>query len=168
LCAIPLTKIYCNLFVIRGISKFFSSPGLRFGYGICSNEGVKKKLNETQDPWNINSIANIAVPAMFNDKKYIENTQKVIQALRQYIMDSLLLSDSLKLYETNTNFILCKIKNHHISSKELFETLLRKGLIIRDCSSFPFLDSSYFRFCFMKEEQTQLLIEEISQILRII
>lgn len=165
LSAIPLTKEFSNLFVIRGISKFFASPGLRFGYGICSHKGVKNELKEKQDPWNINSIANIAVPAMLSDIDYIENTQKMIQKQRQFIVDTLSSWASLKIYETNANFILCKIINDKISSKEIFEALLKKGLLIRDCSSFPFLDSTYIRFCFMKEEQNLLLIEQMQQIL---
>ncbi len=32
--SIPLAAKYDNLFVIRGISKFFAAPGLRLGYGI--------------------------------------------------------------------------------------------------------------------------------------
>ena len=36
--ATTLIPHYDNLLILRGISKFFSSPGLRLGYGMCSNK----------------------------------------------------------------------------------------------------------------------------------
>ena len=38
ICSIPLTNKYDNLFVIRGVSKFFAAPGLRLGYGKALDE----------------------------------------------------------------------------------------------------------------------------------
>ncbi len=35
--AISLTDEFDNVMVIRGVSKFYAAPGLRFGYGITSN-----------------------------------------------------------------------------------------------------------------------------------
>ena len=35
--ATSLVPLYDNLLILRGISKFFSAPGLRLGYGISSN-----------------------------------------------------------------------------------------------------------------------------------
>ena len=46
--AIPLTKRYDNLMVIRGVSKFYAAPGLRFGYGITSSEAFLKSLHQHQ------------------------------------------------------------------------------------------------------------------------
>ena len=35
--AVPLTKQFSNLMVLRGVSKFYAAPGMRFGYGITGN-----------------------------------------------------------------------------------------------------------------------------------
>ena len=35
--AVPLTQNFQNLMVLRGVSKFFAAPGMRFGYGITGN-----------------------------------------------------------------------------------------------------------------------------------
>ena len=35
--AVPLTREFTNLMVLRGISKFYAAPGMRLGYGITGN-----------------------------------------------------------------------------------------------------------------------------------
>lgn len=35
--AVPLTREFTNLMVLRGVSKFFAAPGMRLGYGITGN-----------------------------------------------------------------------------------------------------------------------------------
>ena len=42
--AIPLTDEFDNVMVIRGVSKFYAAPGLRFGYGITSNHEFLEAL----------------------------------------------------------------------------------------------------------------------------
>ena len=48
ICSIPLVNKFDNLFVIRGISKFFAAPGLRLGYGICSNHKFLTAFKENK------------------------------------------------------------------------------------------------------------------------
>ena len=38
--------------MIRGTSKFFSTPGIRLGYGLIGNCDVKNKINDNLDLWN--------------------------------------------------------------------------------------------------------------------
>ena len=74
----PLVDIFNNLFVIRGTSKFFSTPGIRLGYGLISNKEIKKSMVEKLDLWNINIFATTMGEIMFKDKEYIlSNTSKL-------------------------------------------------------------------------------------------
>ena len=44
--AIPLTREFTNLMVLRGVSKFYAAPGMRLGYGITGNmEFLSKNAN---------------------------------------------------------------------------------------------------------------------------
>ena len=58
--AISLVPAYDNFMVIRGVSKFFAAPGLRFGYGITSNQTFLSALLTHQNPWSLNSIGAFA------------------------------------------------------------------------------------------------------------
>ena len=59
----------------------------------------------------------------------------------------------------NKTHILIKILKDGITSEELFDTAIRQGLMIRDCSTFPFLDNKYIRFCFMNPEDNDKLVK---------
>lgn len=45
--AVPLTREFTNLMVLRGVSKFFAAPGMRLGYGITGNMDFLAKCAKT-------------------------------------------------------------------------------------------------------------------------
>lgn len=157
--AVPLTQFYDNLIVLRGISKFFAAPGLRLGYAVCGNKKLLQKINDQKNPWTINSLAAIAGEIMFQDETYIKDTFELISAERKRIRGILDGYSSIKYYPPHANFILLRVLKDNITGEELFEQAIRKGLMIRDCSSFPFLDNHYIRFCFMKKKENDALLE---------
>lgn len=156
--SIPLTLYYNNIIILRGISKFFAAPGLRLGYAVCGNRQLMKEMDSFKNPWTINSLAAIAGEIMFTDEAYIQDTIQLISSERARICEVLSKIPSLKFYQPHANFILLRILKEDVTSEELFETTIRKGLMIRDCSSFPFLDNKYIRFCFMKKEDNDALL----------
>lgn len=156
--SIPLTEYYNNIIILRGISKFFAAPGLRLGYAICGNHQLLKEIDSKKNPWTINSLAAIAGEIMFQDEKYIQDTKKLISTERNRICKILDSCPSVKYYPPHGNFILVRILKEGVTSYDLFEAAIRKGLMIRDCSTFPFLDNKYIRFCFMNPEDNDALL----------
>ena len=73
---------------------------------------------------------------------------------------------TVKLYPPKANFILMKILKPEITAQLLFEHCIKQGLMIRNCSTFPFLDESYVRFCTMLPEQNDLLLAAFAQLLK--
>ena len=153
-----------NLFVIRGTSKFFSTPGIRLGYGLVSNSSINNMLKDKLDLWNINIIASAMGEIMFTDKEYISNCIDLILKERDYLIKSLSKFDDLKVYNSNGNFILCKIQSKKITAMDLRNILISKKIIIRDCQSFDGLDEYYFRVCILKPEDNRYLIDNLSKI----
>lgn len=156
--SIPLTQYYNNIIILRGISKFFAAPGLRLGYAICGNHQLTKEIDRLKNPWTINSLAAIAGEIMFRDKPYINDTRSLISAERERICGILDEYSAIKYYQPHANFILLRILKDNVTSEELFEAAIQKGLMIRDCSSFPFLDNKYIRFCFMNRNDNDALL----------
>lgn len=157
--AVPLTEFYNNIVILRGISKFFAAPGLRLGYAICGNRDLLKEINQKKNPWTINSLAAIAGEIMFTDQEYIEETRKLISTERIRICDKLNGNPNCRAYQAHANFVLVKILNDRVTSEDVFDHLIRNNLMIRDCSTFPFLNNKYIRFCFMMPEQNDQLLE---------
>ena len=157
--AIPLTEYYNNLIILRGISKFFAAPGLRLGYAICGNHDLIKEINQKKNPWTINSLASIAGEIMFRDKEYIEKTRNLIAVERVRVCRALDDSPHYKTFQAHGNFVLVKILNDDITSEDVFDAAIRHHFMIRDCSTFPFLNNKYFRLCFMLPEQNDALLD---------
>lgn len=157
--SIPLTEYYNNIIILRGISKFFAAPGLRLGYAICGNRQLLKQIDDKKNPWTINSLAAVAGEIMFQDEDYIQDTKELIGRERKRICSILDSCPSVRYYPPHGNFILVRILKEGLTSNDLFEAAIKKGLMIRDCSTFPFLDNKYIRFCFMKPEDNDALLK---------
>lgn len=156
--AVPLTAYYDNLIILRGTSKFFAAPGLRLGYAVTGNRDLLKNLITLQNPWSISSLAAIAGEIMFTDQAYIEQTRALISAERTRIYDMLRAHPDYKVYEPSANFLLVKLLREDQTSETLFDKAIRRGMMIRDCSTFPFLDDRYIRFCIMSPDMNDRLM----------
>ena len=157
--SVPLTNYYNNIVILRGTSKFFAAPGLRLGYAITGNRDLIKAINTRKNPWTINSLAVVAGETMFTDTAYIEATKQLISSERERCYQTLLASPAYKVYKPSGNFLLAKIVNENLTSEYLFDKAIRQGMMIRDCSTFPFLDNKYIRFCFMNPEDNSRLLK---------
>ena len=155
---VPLTNYYTNLIILRGTSKFFAAPGTTAG--VCghrqsgSHQGhqhQEKSLDHQFPGGNCRAL-------MFPDEEYIRPYRELISSERNRMFQELSGWDSVKVYQPMANFMLVRIRKPDVSSQDLFDHCIRQGLMIRDCSTFPFLDNRYVRFCFMKPEENDRLL----------
>lgn len=161
--SVPLTEYYKNLIILRGISKFFAAPGLRLGYAVCGNPELLQKVNQKKNPWTINSLAAIAGEIMFSDEEYKKATRQLISSERSRICRELETLPEYKIYPPSANFVLVRIEKETLTSEKLFDMAIRRGLMLRDCSTFPFLDNRYIRFCFMSPEKNNELLAVLKE-----
>lgn len=157
--SVPLTAFYNNIVILRGTSKFFAAPGLRLGYAITGNRDLIKAINTRKNPWTINSLAVIAGEIMFKDTDYIQKTRRLISSERARMYDALSKDSRFKVYQPSGNFILVRLMDETLTSELLFDRAIREKMMIRDCSTFPFLDNKYIRFCVMNPEMNDKLLE---------
>lgn len=155
--SIPLTAYYNNIIILRGTSKFFAAPGLRLGYAVTGNMDLIKGINQRKNPWTINSLAAAAGELMFTDTKYISDTRNLILSERRRMYERFLSSGCLQPYRPSANFILAKITDGR-TSQELFDRAIRRGMMIRDCSTFPFLNDKFIRVCVMSPTDNDRLM----------
>lgn len=159
-----------NLFVIRAFTKFFAIPGLRLGYGICFNNNLLKKMLEKKEPWSVNNIADLAGQIVLDDKEYIQKTKEWIKDQKKYMYENLNEIEGLRVYETEVNFILLKIKDNVLKKgldvKKLRKKMLEKGILIRDASNFIYLDKRYFRLAIKDKSNNKKVIETLTSILK--
>lgn len=159
LSAVPLVPEFDNFMVIRGVSKFFASPGLRFGYGLTSNQAFLQTLLTHQNPWSLNSVGAYAGERMLKDTDYIKKTWTLIDSERTRMCTELSGLDTVKIYPAYANFVLVRILKEGLTSFDVFEKAIHQDLMIRDCSSFESLNGEYVRFCIMNPEDNDRLLD---------
>ena len=162
--AVTLTREFTNLMVLRGVSKFYAAPGMRLGYGITGNREFLAKMREKQTPWSLNSLGAFAGEKMFLDHDYFCRTRDLILGERDRMETELKKLTTFKVYPAYANFILLKIQKNGLTSADVFESCIKKGLMIRDCSSFQCLDGEFVRFCIMMPEDNTRLLEVLKQL----
>ena len=162
--AIPLVPSFSNLVVLRGVSKFFASPGLRLGYAVTNDVPLMNYVREHKDPWSINSLADLAGQVMFTDTEYIRSVRSLIHAERERILKRLAALQNLTVYPPSANFVLVRIDRPGLSAEQIFDAAIREKMMIRNCTDFPGLDERYFRFCFMLPEDNDRLLALLEHI----
>ncbi len=154
---------YNNLFVLRSLTKFFGLAGVRIGYGIGAPELVSA-MNKVRMPWSINSLAMFATEAAINDIDFIKKSRLLVSQSRAEMLELFKHIPWLKVYPSETNFLLVKIIKEDLTSTQIKEALAKKGLLIRDCKDFDGLDNRYFRVTVRRPEENKKLIEQIKSV----
>jgi threonine-phosphate decarboxylase len=154
---------YENLAVLRSLTKFFSIPGLRIGYCLAS-EKIMNILKSETIPWNVNVIAQEAGVACLKDKDFIENSRRKIAKERDF-MKGELEKMGLKVFDSDANFILINLREKGIKATDVKAALIKKRLLIRECSSFKGLDPYYIRISIRKRKENLILLREMKEVL---
>ena len=166
LTCVPLIEEYDNIAVLRSVSKFFAVPGLRLAYAIMKNEEYMKAINLKSSPNNISSLTAVACAAMLQDAEYIYSSRSQIYTERNLIFSAMSTSKDVKLFKPYANFMLVKLLNDGITASQVADSCKLKGIIIRDCENIRGLSEKYIRFCFMKPEQNDLLVNTILEVVK--
>lgn len=124
---LDLLKKGYNVAVMRTFSKLFALAALRIGYAIAKPE-IISYVNRVREPFNVNHLAQVAAVAALHDKEHIEVSRKVNSQGKQALYEGFQRL-GLSYTPTETNFILV---DTGVDSKELFQALLKKGVIVRD------------------------------------
>lgn len=151
-----------NIFILRALTKYFALPGIRLGYGICYNKDIIDRINSIREPWTVNAFADLAGKIILDDREYIEKTDRWIDEERRYFISELKKIGTIEVFETNTNFILLRLKN--TTSEKFLEKMLAEGILVRNASNFKFLDNTYVRIAIKDRNKNSFLLKVLKKI----
>jgi histidinol-phosphate aminotransferase len=117
--------------VLRTFSKAASLAGLRVGYAVADPDCILL-LNRIRQPFNVNSLAQVAALAAMQDESHILECLRMIEAGRHYLYDELN-AMGIKYTPSRANFILVDVGR---SATDVFNWLLKEGVIVRPMTSF--------------------------------
>jgi histidinol-phosphate aminotransferase len=119
--------------VLRTFSKIYSLAGLRVGYGIMP-EPLVEAVNKVRDPFNVNTVAQVAAYYSLDGQDEVARRRAENAEQRQRLYDAFdRLGISWVPSETNFVYVLTD------KSRELFDALLKQGVICRDFGNAPAL-----------------------------
>jgi threonine-phosphate decarboxylase len=152
-----------NLIVLRSMTKCFALAGLRLGFLVASPP-LAKRLREADEPWAVSVLAQIAGRESLKDRNYLRRTLELIPAERHYLQDALGEIPGLTVFPSTANFLLLKITRPGWDAPRLQRALIRHGILIRDCRSFPGLGGAYMRIAVRGRHDNGRLLRALQEV----
>ena len=149
-----LINEFDNIFIIRTMSKVLGLAGMRIGYGLACDT-IIEYMHRIKPVFSLTRLSFVAACNTFDDKEYIaQSIEKGIES-RQYLYDEISKIDGLNVFPSKSNYMLIDIRETGFTAAELALELMKKGIIVRDCTSFKGLDEYWIRIsiCTLKEDE---------------
>ncbi|MEW6067621.1 MAG: threonine-phosphate decarboxylase CobD [Nitrospirota bacterium] len=157
-----ITEVENNpyLIVLKSMTKFYALSGLRIGYGVFPRNLINN-LKEYKEPWTVNSLSQRAAIIALKDKAYRQETLRIIKEEKRFLERNFK-KIGIEFFNSDANFYLLKISN----AVEICQRLKKKGILVRECSNFKGVDSSYLRIAVKSHRENTILIKKLASILQ--
>jgi threonine-phosphate decarboxylase len=144
-----------HLFVLHSLTKSFSVPGIRFGYGFGDPELIEK-IEITRPPWSVNAYAEAFALEAFRHMDELAASRQAIAQERVWLANKI---DALGLHcnPSSANFLLVEC-GWDVAA--FCSALTDHGVMVRDCTSFGL--PTCIRVAVRQRDENRVLIEAIS------
>ena len=147
-----------KLVVLRTFSKAASLAGLRVGYGIADADAIAL-MNRIRQPFNVNSLAQVAALAALDDEAHTLECVRMIEAGRHFLYDEFK-RIGLQYVPSRANFILVDVGRN---AADIYQKLLHQGVIVRPMT--PFGLETALRITVGTPEENRTLVKALRVVL---
>jgi len=119
-----------NVVLLRSMTKDYALAGLRLGY-MLAPPPILEKTSGLQPSWSVNGAAQAAGLAALETRSYLDRAREIVKESRAYL-EREFSALGLAVVPSAANFLLVKVGD----AASLRLKLLRKGVCVRDCTSF--------------------------------
>jgi histidinol-phosphate aminotransferase len=151
---LKLVKRYDNIVIGRTLSKAFGLAGLRLGYAIAP-EWIVERYRRISPLFSISSFSLAAGIVALNDLDHMRKSVAKIISERTRLLDKI-----KGACPSQANFLFIQTEK---KSRQVAERLLSRGVIIRDCSSFPGSGEHRIRVTIGTPEENNKFLELFNQ-----
>ncbi|OGR10377.1 MAG: histidinol-phosphate transaminase [Desulfobacterales bacterium RIFOXYA12_FULL_46_15] len=148
-----------RIVTLRTFSKVYGLAGFRVGYGIMDSE-IAEVLNKIRQPFNVNTLAQVAAVAGLEDEAFYRQTVKTVHEGLDYLfveLDRL----GLRCLPTQSNFLMVDLKT---DATKVFEEMLKLGVIVRSMKSYGF--NTFLRITAGTKEENIILIDTLKKVIQ--
>jgi threonine-phosphate decarboxylase len=144
-----------NLLVLHSLTKSFSVPGIRFGYGF-GDPDVIDKIEITRPPWSVNAFAEAYAMEAFKQMEELAASRAAIAQERDRLAAEIN-ALGLRCHQSSANYILVECGRNVAS---LCAALVHRDILVRDCTSFNL--PTCIRVAVRTRGENQVLLEALS------
>lgn len=134
---VPLLERHQNLVVLRTFSKAMALAGLRLGY-LLASPALVREVNKARLPYNVNAFSQLAGLAVIEERAMLAARVQALVAERQRLLERLADVPGVVAHASDANFFLLELPS--ADPKAVFDGLLRRGVLVRDVTSYPQLE----------------------------
>ncbi|MCI9123457.1 MAG: aminotransferase class I/II-fold pyridoxal phosphate-dependent enzyme [Eubacterium sp.] len=145
-----------SLFIIKAFTKIFAMPGIRLGYGLCTDAGLMENLRQAVQPWNVSTVAQRAGIACTKEAAFVRKTMQETAKERAWLLEKMEQAGIAGAHG-EANFIFFK------SRPGLHPFSIMRGIMLRDCSNFEGLTPGYYRVAVRSRQENKKLVEVLEQ-----
>lgn len=155
---IEFVKKEYPIIVLQTFSKIYGLAGLRVGFGIAG-ESIINSILKVKEPFNVNSLAQVAATAAITDEDHVEASKEVNRVGREQLYQAF---DGLKLkyIESMSNFVLVELGP---KAKDIYLELMSNGIIVRYGNTWGMPE--FIRISVGTPEENTIFIEQLTTIL---
>lgn len=159
-----LIEKYPNLIIGRTFSKIYGLAGYRVGYAFIHKSLATYYLNSIT-PFVVSRPAQAAALGALDDSEFVEKTIKMVKEGKEFYYRELT-KLGLKFIHSDANFIT--INTAPQKAKITANELLKKGIIVRECSAFGHGAEYFIRITIGTMEQNKRVLQALKEINRLV
>ena len=151
---LPALERFPNLCVIRAFTKIYAIPGVRLGWLACADDELRGRIAAQLPEWNLSCFAQAAGCACAGLEDYVERTRRIVRTERAFLKERLE-GLGIRVFPGEADFLLL------YAQRPLYEELLGRGILIRDCTSFRGLGKGFYRIAVKSRRENEILLQAL-------
>ena len=140
--------------VLRSLTKLHALPGLRIG-AVVGPPPLIRSWRERRAPWQVNVLAQAAAIAALDDPSHTLRSRDYVAAERERLWPELCQLRGVMPVRGCANFYFARLAYR---SADLCDFLLRRRMLLRDCTGWLGVDGEAVRFAIRSHEENDRLL----------
>ncbi len=150
-----------NVIVGRTLSKAFALASLRVGYALM-DDVLREEYLKATTPFPVTLPSCLAASEALKDKEHLNFVVRSIVEERRRVTEELR-KLGLKVYDSQSNFVFVLTP---VKAGEFVEELMKRGVIVRDCSSFYGCGENSVRISIGRREDNDFMLDAVRDVMQ--
>ncbi|MEM3465111.1 MAG: histidinol-phosphate transaminase [Candidatus Jordarchaeales archaeon] len=161
---VPEVENHRNLFVSRSLTKIFSMPGFRVGYGVGARELVGF-IDKVRLSWGVGVLEQLVAAELLRKcGPYLEKTVSLVEQEKNYLYRRISETAGYMVFRPDANFLFISVRELGVDAATVRALLLGEGILVRECGSFGKEYSTFIRVGVKKRSLNEVLVEALKRI----